>query len=363
MAIQKFTEDIEKYLKWATDSNGTTQQDYQEFVRNMYNLVGNLINVVRIWQPSTNYNNGDIVLSPSMVPNTLARVSTAGTSGISEPDWGASGASVSDGTAKYTIMPRTLDFATDTEAKEGTASGTIISPATLKSTLDIGLAKKVNIADYDADKSATATDIAKKLNIADLTPQKLWDVRHSLGTNYVPTDTTNAGWNALGLAISYYDTADKITNQPTRFGQLINIPATMNSIESMQMWVDQTNGAIYTRRGNGSVAVNDQTFKKLAFEDDAGVVAGDVSNANAWWVKLGGTIPLIIQGGMPTRWIQNATLTFPITFPHAVLSIIMPTNRGDNGSDHTQINSYTTSFVSTWGTGYTVLQPWIAIGY
>lgn len=29
----------------------------------------------------------------------------------------------------------------------------------------------------------------------------------------------------------------------------------------------------------------------------AGVVAGNVSNANAWWVKLGGTIPLIIQGG------------------------------------------------------------------
>lgn len=212
--------------------------------------------------------------------------------------------------------------------------------------------------------SVTAT-IAEEnfLRIEDLTPQKLWDVRHPLGTNYVPTDTTNAGWNALGLAISYYDTVDKITNQPTRFGQLINIPATMDGFESTQMWVDQTNGAIYTRRGNTLDAVNDQTFRKLAFEDDAGVVAGDVSNANAWWVKLGGTIPLIIQGGMPTRWIQNATLTFPITFPRAVLSIIMPTNRGDNGSDHTQINSYTTSTVHTWGTGYTVLQPWIAIGY
>ena len=36
---------------------------------------------------------------------------------------------------------------------------------------------------------------------------------------------------------------------------------------------------------------------KDSFETlSAGVVAGDVSNANAWWVKLGGTIPLIIQG-------------------------------------------------------------------
>ena len=36
---------------------------------------------------------------------------------------------------------------------------------------------------------------------------------------------------------------------------------------------------------------------KDSFETlSAGVVAGDVSNANAWWVKLGGAVPLIIQG-------------------------------------------------------------------
>ena len=31
-------------------------------------------------------------------------------------------------------------------------------------------------------------------------------------------------------------------------------------------------------------------------EPGVGVIAGDVSNANAWWVKLSGAIPLIIQG-------------------------------------------------------------------
>lgn len=37
---------------------------------------------------------------------------------------------------------------------------------------------------------------------------------------------------------------------------------------------------------------------KDSFETlSAGVVAGDVSNPNSWWVKLGGTIPIIIQGG------------------------------------------------------------------
>lgn len=50
---------------------------------------------------------------------------------------------------------------------------------------------------------------------------------------------------------------------------------------------------------------------KDSFETlSAGVVAGDVSNANAWWVKLGGAVPLIIQGG---RCTESPTV-FPIAF-------------------------------------------------
>lgn len=40
-----------------------------------------------------------------------------------------------------------------------------------------------------------------------------------------------------------------------------------------------------------------------------GVVAGNVSNANAWWVKLGGAVPLIIQGGFSS----SGTFTYPIS--------------------------------------------------
>lgn len=39
---------------------------------------------------------------------------------------------------------------------------------------------------------------------------------------------------------------------------------------------------------------------KDSFETlSAGIVAGDVSDTNAWWVKFGGTIPLIIKGDIP----------------------------------------------------------------
>ena len=44
-------------------------------------------------------------------------------------------------------------------------------------------------------------------------------------------------------------------------------------------------------------------------EPGVGVIAGDVSNANAWWVKLSGAIPLIIQGGFSS----SGTFTYPIS--------------------------------------------------
>lgn len=49
----------------------------------------------------------------------------------------------------------------------------------------------------------------------------------------------------------------------------------------------------------------------------AGIVDGDVSNANAWWVKLGGMIPLIIQGGYK---VGAGAHRWPIAFPNSCLT-------------------------------------------
>lgn len=81
----------------------------------------------------------------------------------------------------------------------------------------------------------------------------------------------------------------------------------------------------------------------------AGVVAGDVSNANAWWVKLGGVIPLIIQGGY--KYVDKRTdvyVPFPIAYS-TVLSIVgTPVVNASNSSGRglENIKTYnTTSFV------------------
>ena len=67
-------------------------------------------------------------------------------------------------------------------------------------------------------------------------------------------------------------------------------------------------------------------------KSQAGVVAGNVANANSWWVKLGGTIPLIIQGGNRNRGTQ----TFPIAFSQ-VFGVYA--TRNNNGWEHSVIVS------------------------
>lgn len=70
---------------------------------------------------------------------------------------------------------------------------------------------------------------------------------------------------------------------------------------------------------------------KDSFETlSAGVVAGDVSNPNSWWVKLGGTIPIIIQGVIANAYNGGGTFSYPITFPHQALTGTVCDREGHN---------------------------------
>lgn len=88
-----------------------------------------------------------------------------------------------------------------------------------------------------------------------------------------------------------------------------------------------------------------------------GVVAGNVSNANAWWVTLGGAVPLIIQGGYRT----GSSGSWAIAFPHALLGISGDYSGESGNMDWgPSINGNTTGWNGS-GSGYG-LQV-IAIGY
>lgn len=151
----------------------------------------------------------------------------------------------------------------------------------------------------------------------------LWDYLHRLGVN--PTlPTTNPALSALGVFMSYFNQKNKIANQPGQYGQLLNISADKGN-ELSQIWIEQPTGMMFHRGGDGSIAINDTPFKRFLDTDDlsaAGVVAGDVSNANAWWVKLGGAVPLIIQGG-----IGGSSFTYPLALAR-VLTVAFSLNSG-----------------------------------
>ena len=71
-------------------------------------------------------------------------------------------------------------------------------------------------------------------------------------------------------------------------------------------------------------------------EPGVGVIAGDVSNANAWWVKLSGAIPLIIQGVTVVMTGGWDTVKLPISANNyfAIASPVTPTtNYWDAGAN------------------------------
>ena len=80
-------------------------------------------------------------------------------------------------------------------------------------------------------------------------------------------------------------------------------------------------------------------------EPGVGVIAGDVSNPNSWWVKLSGAVPLIIQGGKAIgRWggIENVSITLPIAVSNILAAVCSSyTNLKGNASNSGQVCDFT----------------------
>lgn len=185
-----------------------------------------------------------------------------------------------------------------------------------------------------------------------------WDWFHRYGLNYVPSDVTNNGWNSLGLCLIYY-TKVKIKNQPSTYGQLLNIPADQY-YESTQIWIEQASGALYFRGGNGSVIVNDEVFTRVATEADVssagyGIVAASL--AQNGYVKFANG--LILQWGVCNTENYHA---FPITFGTVFSLVALPnynTTRYQN-LVCTALDSYGFTVSMSWGTSVPAL--FFAIG-
>ena len=97
--IPKLITDTDKYFQYEGSANPTTQDELQAFMKNEHSVVACLVK--KLWQPETNYTQGQIVESPNMPAGFTAVALVNGTSYSNEPDWGNGSEDVSDGSMKW----------------------------------------------------------------------------------------------------------------------------------------------------------------------------------------------------------------------------------------------------------------------
>lgn len=86
---------------------------------------------------------------------------------------------------------------------------------------------------------------------------------HSKPENF-PLPSTNSEISKLGTFVTYYTKKDTFKNQPTQFGQLINLPPGIDDTnETMQLWIEQFSGQMYTRGGNHQNPIADRKFTQV----------------------------------------------------------------------------------------------------
>lgn len=156
MAIPKLYPDVEQALRYPDNlgNGGTTQHEFQEFIRNIYSVLDGCVKSGGVWQPNSAVSAGDVVIAPEMATGTKALVVQAGVTSNNEPAWGDVGTTLTDGTVKYTIIPSYVLVATNEEISAGTDTKKAVSPAGLHSVTE-------TIKNYVNDKNA---DVNKKID-------------------------------------------------------------------------------------------------------------------------------------------------------------------------------------------------------
>lgn len=221
-----------------------------------------------------------------------------------------------DGSKNITInVNRVTDAEKLTNSRQITLSGDVNGSAYFDGSSNINI--NVNSRHSAHASNANNAGYANWANGANALAgnEALYNYLHRHNNTTIPK--TNAKINKLGIFARYFAGWGQIDNQPTEWGQLINLPAEMDMEESLQFWIDQSDGRLYSRKGNATIKVNDMPFTKFLDTND---ISGDVSNPNAWWVKINGKIPLIIQGGKRLGEPKNYSFTYPIQMS-AILSV------------------------------------------
>lgn len=106
MSVIKVLRDLDGLFNYSTDEYPTSQQEYQEAVKNWVKTIVSLVDS-NLWQPETKYVVGDTVKTPSLSKDTVLYCLETGVTGSVEPDYTDMGIGdiVTDGTVTWLIQP------------------------------------------------------------------------------------------------------------------------------------------------------------------------------------------------------------------------------------------------------------------
>ena len=155
--------DFNDYDNYITEPNPTTSAEAQSYFRNTDSLVGALVDAF-LWQPETNYKNGDVVKSPSM-PNGAEAVCVSingGKSSNVEPQWGnVGGENIADGTCFWKL--RWKHWSKDVIPIEKGGTGATTGAAARKK-LEVTIKTYSSVSDFGLDSNAaTIEEICKAM--------------------------------------------------------------------------------------------------------------------------------------------------------------------------------------------------------
>ena len=192
-------------------------------------------------------------------------------------------------------------------------------------------------------------------------------------TKFATQRTISVSGTGLSAVAKAFDGTGNITIPVTLANALLAIAGITPSAGKIPVFTGANTASLasitdFMKTLLGKASANDVRSAIGAVDvSGAGVVAGNVSNANAWWVKLGGAIPLIIQGGY--KYVDERTdvyVPFPVAYS-TVLSIVgTPVVNAENSSGRglENIKTYnTTSFV--YFSGYDIDRKnllWLSVG-
>lgn len=160
--------------------------------------------------------------------------------------------------------------------------------------------------------------------------RNLHGLMHKFSDNTSFTGLSNVQWNQKGVFSCFIAQNGKFENQPTQYGQLINLPPSENSTSSpecAQLWIEQAGASVWTRGGNAAIAVKDNAFRRLAFIDE---VTARRTVVNSWHNPYNGDYwrdwsdGWCEEGGNISSTNRDTTITFHKAFKNVPILTVSP---------------------------------------